>query len=331
MMEMVNIGFRSLTLGVPGIFENPRLKASAAGLRELAASIETHGLMNPLQVWEYENADGEVQFVIVGGSRRYQALTLLVLRGVLDGDDLMVPCRMIDVDLVSDARSAALIDNLQREELSPYELAKEVYELRANGGMSGSDLAKKLGKSAAWVSRHYTSWRDTSPDVKALWRKGALTTDEVQQLSKLPLDDQAAHAQELVELRASPEADKADMAGRVKARKKVKEMKAARAPKRGEASDDGEDDGEDNGEDNGEDDRPVTAKRSDKLDPRTFVMDRESIDFLIGRCELDAGAHEYVRGVYDALRYVTAQMPFGSLTDTIKNMVTDGVARRSAK
>ena len=226
-MQITAIPYSQLLTHVPGVFTNHRQKAGNAGIKELAGSIEADGLMNPLQVWRYTPTEGkEPLHIIIGGSRRHRALGLLIDRGVL-AKDVDVPCRLVDSPDAGQARGAALVDNLQREDLSPYDLAKEIYELRTDGGFTGASLARRIGKSNAWVSRHFSTWRDTTAGVKACWQKGELTTEQVYHLSKLDQWQQDEEAAKLVQLRAG--ADGATTAeSRKAARGKVHALKNER-------------------------------------------------------------------------------------------------------
>lgn len=101
----------------------PRKRFDEASLEALAESIRAHGVLEPLLV----RPAGEGRYEIVAGERRYRAAKLAGLAEV--------PVVVLEVDEKT-AHSLALIENLQREDLNPYEETVGVLEL----------LAMELGK-----------------------------------------------------------------------------------------------------------------------------------------------------------------------------------------
>jgi ParB family chromosome partitioning protein len=114
----------------------PRKHFDAEKIAELAESIKTHGLLQPIVVRRLP--DG---FELIAGERRFRAATMAGLTHL--------PALVRDV---SDPVELALIENLQREDLSPLEEAEAMATLIERHGYSHRQLAEMLGKSRPYVS-----------------------------------------------------------------------------------------------------------------------------------------------------------------------------------
>ena len=116
----------------------PRVEFDDEALMELSQSIRENGLIHPITVRK-EN-DG---YEIVAGERRYRAMKIA---GMLD-----IPVIVIDADEVQMAEMA-LVENIQRENLSAIEEAKAYVQIMKTTGISQSQLALKVGKSQSAVA-----------------------------------------------------------------------------------------------------------------------------------------------------------------------------------
>ncbi|MCB2053188.1 MAG: ParB/RepB/Spo0J family partition protein [Geminicoccaceae bacterium] len=116
--------------------EQPRTRFDAAAIDDLAASIERHGLLQPVIV----RTSGEGSYVLIAGERRMRACRKLgrkTIAAILtDGD----------------AGEIALIENLQRENLDPFDEAAAVARLMAERGYSQNEIGKIIGKRQNTVS-----------------------------------------------------------------------------------------------------------------------------------------------------------------------------------
>ncbi|MFD1392364.1 nucleoid occlusion protein [Lacticaseibacillus jixianensis] len=123
---------------VPNRFQ-PRKVFSEESIKELADTISEHGLLQPIVVREFEPDHYE----IIAGERRFRAMQSLHFE--------KAPAI---VQKMSDEESAAmaLIENLQREGLSPIEEAEAYTDLMKLNAMTQQDLAKQLGKSQSFVA-----------------------------------------------------------------------------------------------------------------------------------------------------------------------------------
>jgi ParB family chromosome partitioning protein len=124
-------------------------------LSELIASIADKGVIEPLVV----RARGG-RFQIVAGERRYQASVQAGLR------ELPVVVREVDDTEVIEL---ALIENLQRKDLTPFEEAEALHGLAVRCGYTHEDLAKRLGKSRSSITESL-ALAEMPEDVRNLCR-----------------------------------------------------------------------------------------------------------------------------------------------------------------
>jgi ParB family chromosome partitioning protein len=116
----------------------PRTVFDEASLAELAESIRSYGILNPLTV---RRRGG--RYELVAGERRMRAAKLAGLREV--------PCVLLDVNM-EDAGLIALVENLQRKDLDFLEEANGIRQLIRMFGMSQEEAARRLGKSQSAVA-----------------------------------------------------------------------------------------------------------------------------------------------------------------------------------
>ncbi len=126
----------------------PRQEFDEAKLRDLADSIRQYGILQPLVVTRKEvpKEDGlAVEYELVAGERRLRASKLLELK--------QVPAVIRASE--EDARTKlelAIIENLQREDLSPVDRAKAFERLHTEFGFKYTQIGEKIGKSREYVS-----------------------------------------------------------------------------------------------------------------------------------------------------------------------------------
>ena len=118
----------------------PRRMFDDDSLDELAASIRSHGLLEPLLVMRCGD-----KYEIVCGERRFRASKLAGLQ--------RVPCLIRDA-LAEEAYAIALIENIQREDLNPLELAGALQQMQQECGMTQEDLAHTLGMSRSSITNY---------------------------------------------------------------------------------------------------------------------------------------------------------------------------------
>ena len=126
-------------LPIEQVDPNPDQPRQVMGdLSELMASIAEKGIIEPLIVRQRRG-----RFQIVAGERRYQAAVRL---GVKE-----IPAVIRDVD-EGELLEIALVENLQRKDLSPFEEAEALHALVQDHGLKHEDLARRLGKSRTSIT-----------------------------------------------------------------------------------------------------------------------------------------------------------------------------------
>ena len=158
------IGLRSIPLDLldPNPYQ-PRTTVSQDGLNELAESIRVRGILQPILARTHPTQPE--RFYIVAGERRWRAAALAGLHEV--------PAIVRDM---SDAESAiaALIENLQREDLNPIEEAEGYSRLIEELEITQEKLGEALGKSRTHIT-NVLRLLNLPPGVQAEVRKGTIS------------------------------------------------------------------------------------------------------------------------------------------------------------
>ena len=122
---------------IPNRFQ-PRLSFDDQGLKELAASIKEHGIIQPLVLRKLGS-----KYEIIAGERRYKASQMAGLN--------TVPAVISNIDDNSSAE-VALVENIQRRDLTPIEEARSYKNLLDKGYLTQEQLAKKMGISQSAIA-----------------------------------------------------------------------------------------------------------------------------------------------------------------------------------
>ena len=122
---------------IPNRFQ-PRLTFDEDSLNELAKSIRTHGIIQPLVLRKVGN-----KYEIIAGERRFKAAYIAGLT--------RVPAITIDLN-DNESAEVAIVENLQRRDLSPIEEAKSYKKLLDRGYLTQDQLASRMGKTQATIS-----------------------------------------------------------------------------------------------------------------------------------------------------------------------------------
>jgi ParB family transcriptional regulator, chromosome partitioning protein len=120
--------------------EQPRKTFDEEALKELAASIKRHGLIQPITIKKSENSDTE-QYILVAGERRFRAHQLL---GKAEINAIITKGNPDEI---------ALIENLQREDLKPLEEAEALQRLMERYDYTHETLAEVVGKNRTTVTK----------------------------------------------------------------------------------------------------------------------------------------------------------------------------------
>lgn len=117
----------------------PRQKFDPVALEELAASINENGIVQPITVTKKDGI-----YELVAGERRLRAARLINLR--------TIPVYVIKVDGDESLLQLSLIENIQREDLNPIDLAEAYSELVEHYRLSHSEIADRVGKDRSTVA-----------------------------------------------------------------------------------------------------------------------------------------------------------------------------------
>jgi ParB family chromosome partitioning protein len=166
----------------PGQFQ-PRSKFDESKLDELAQSIASHGIIQPLVVRKL----AANQFEIIAGERRWRAAKQAGLE--------QVPVVVRDID-DQVALAIALIENIQRDSLTAIEEAKALTKLIQDFKMTHEEVSQVVGRSRSAVSNLLRLLKLSEP-VKVLLENGDIEMGHARTLLPLPNDLQIKLAQEV--------------------------------------------------------------------------------------------------------------------------------------
>ncbi len=121
----------------------PRVDMREETLQDLADSIRSQGLVQPIVVRPLDPAGGELRYEIVAGERRWRAAQLAGLHAI--------PSIVRDIPDQA-AVAMSLIENIQREDLNPMEEARALWRLVENFDMTHATAAEAVGRSRVMVS-----------------------------------------------------------------------------------------------------------------------------------------------------------------------------------
>jgi ParB family chromosome partitioning protein len=172
----------------PGRYQ-PRARMEPEALAELAESVKSQGVMQPILARPL----GGGRYEIIAGERRWRAARMAGLT--------TVPALVREVPDRS-ALAMALIENIQREDLNPLEEATGVRRLLDEFGMTHAEAAEALGRSRAAVS-NALRLLDLAPPVQDLVREGKLDMGHARALLALPALKQIELAREAAAKRLS--------------------------------------------------------------------------------------------------------------------------------
>jgi ParB family transcriptional regulator, chromosome partitioning protein len=190
----------------------PRQHFDDEALEELAVSIREHGLIEPLVVRRTQ--PGTDRYEIIAGERRWRAAQRAGLKDVL-----------VVVKDVSpkEAFELALVENVQREDLNPIELAEAYERLLKEHTYTPETLAERVGKNRSTVANSLRLLK-LPPRIRSMVISGDLTEGHARAILGAPSDEAMSDI-----------ADKA-VRGRLPVRRVEELVRGSRSPKDGTAS-----------------------------------------------------------------------------------------------
>jgi ParB family chromosome partitioning protein len=160
--------------------QQPRATFDEESLRELAASIELHGVLEPIIVREIPLTSYEGygrHYELIAGERRWRAGTLA---GITTIPALVLPEGTTD----QAALELAITENLQREDLHPIDEAIAFGRMQRDLGYSFAQIAERLGKSKGYVQNRMRLLQ-LDVDLQQLVKERPDTLSHVYELAKV--------------------------------------------------------------------------------------------------------------------------------------------------
>ena len=168
----------------------PRRRMDEETLRELAESIKSQGLIQPVIVRRDAAADG---YELIAGERRWRAARMAGLS--------RIPALVRSLD-ENDAAAIALIENIQREDLNPLEEASAIQQLIVQFDLTHEQAANAIGRSRPAVS-NLLRLLELSPEVRDWLARRRFDMGHARTLLQLEKAHQANAARALIERRMS--------------------------------------------------------------------------------------------------------------------------------
>jgi len=131
----------------------PRQHAEDEAVEQLAASIRRHGIIQAISVRYLADKD---MYQIISGERRYHAAKLAGLRSI--------PC-LIHEPAEQDVLVRQIVENWQRAQLHPFQIADALHQLQHENKLSQTDLAEATGKPKAEISK-FLKLLDLAPAIQ---------------------------------------------------------------------------------------------------------------------------------------------------------------------
>jgi len=160
--------------------KNPRKNFSGLQFEELVESIQQKGIIEPVIVRLKKGK--KTEYEVVAGERRIRAAIFISSRNPKWKSDIPVLIRELNDE---EAFDFMIIENLQREDLTPFEEAqsfKQYFEEKGKGSIP--ELAIRIGKSAGFIRRKIAAL-SLPKDILKSWEKGELHFGHLEQLRRL--------------------------------------------------------------------------------------------------------------------------------------------------
>ena len=188
--------------------DQPRKEFEEEALSDLAGSIKVHGIIQPLTVRHM----GDGTYQIISGERRYRASQLAGL------EEVPAFVRTANDQTLLEM---ALIENIQREDLNPMEVAYSYYRLSEDFNLTQQEVAYRVGKKRPTVT-NYLAVLNTSPKVQKAVRDKQISIGAAKTFASIKdIGQQEVFLQEILNNRKWSVRDIEEKARTYKAKNKV--------------------------------------------------------------------------------------------------------------
>lgn len=124
--------------------EQPRQEFDKAGLEELAQSIREQGVIQPIIVELAPDPTPDCRYILHAGERRLRAAKMAGME--------VIPAIVVNESSQSDRLARALTENVQRQDMSPLEIARAYARMHDELGLTDQQIADRVGKSRSLVA-----------------------------------------------------------------------------------------------------------------------------------------------------------------------------------
>jgi ParB-like chromosome segregation protein Spo0J len=172
-------------------------------LAELADSIEVHGVRQNLEAYETQPGLGGEMYLVPVGNRRLAATRKVVDRLAKTDPELAAKRRLVPVRIlktpeeIETAKEVQLVENLQREDISPADEARGFVWLSEHKEQSPAAIAKRIGVSARLVSQRMTMIRAPKVALDAL-EAGKIGTRHCEIIGRIPTESDRNRAAKMI-------------------------------------------------------------------------------------------------------------------------------------
>ena len=164
--------------------KQPRTEFDDGALEELADSIATLGLIQPITV--RREPDGK--YIIISGERRWRASKLAGRK--------TIPAYIREVD-DKELHEMALVENIQRQDLNAMEIAISLQRLIDECGVTQETVAQRVGKKRSTVA-NYLRLMQMCPEVQAALKAGQITMGHAKAIASAPEEAQPSLVKKVV-------------------------------------------------------------------------------------------------------------------------------------
>lgn len=170
--QKANEEIRSLEINlIEANSKQPRKSFDEKALKELSESIKKYGVLQPILVQKYTQK-GHAPYKIIAGERRYRASILAGLKEI--------PV-VVHQGPPENTEMLSVVENIQREDLNPFEEANSYREIMNKHGLTQQELADALGKSRPYIANAIRLLQLDQESLKDL-KDGKLTSSQARAL-----------------------------------------------------------------------------------------------------------------------------------------------------